>query len=495
MPLVTQCQSVKGNFSIKIPLRLRSGCIFSWLSVVETNKKCLTDQHYPSRLVFFNLSGNVIMRLKPLFVALAISASLPAIADSVLEQANALIQTQQANQAYELLAPLEEERAGNPEYDYLLGLALLELGNPQNAVFAFERCLAVEPKNGPCRVQMARTHLALGETDNARAELEVVQAYNPPAEVQQIVNQYLGAVTTLEKQQQRRITAYAQVGVGYDSNINSAPDDANKFAAALPQYKGFTNPTANDSAYASLNAGSGIVYKANDTVSLLADANAQTRSFFADHNFDYQALDGSVGMALNLESFTLLTKLQAQQMWLDGNDYRTLLGNLLQVQGGVGNGQMALFAQGNKLSYDSQSARDGSRKTVGLAYSGVIDAAMTPSFYASLYTGSEDVDEIKSAFLSQNFKGIRAGGGLSLMPNVSLNGQVSYEERKHNDAVYPLFLVNRNDKESNIGFNINWKINPHLSLQPNYTYTSNQSNIAFSDYTRHVFNVDLRFDM
>ncbi|MCB1660594.1 MAG: outer membrane beta-barrel protein, partial [Pseudomonadales bacterium] len=157
--------------------------------------------------------------------------------------------------------------------------------------------------------------------------------------------------------------------------------------------------------------------------------------------------------------------------------------------------QMALFAQGNKLSYDSQSARDGSRKTVGLAYSGVIDAAMTPSFYASLYTGSEDVDEIKSAFLSQNFKGIRAGGGLSLMPNVSLNGQVSYEERKHNDAVYPLFLVNRNDKESNIGFNINWKINPHLSLQPNYTYTSNQSNIAFSDYTRHVFNVDLRFDM
>ncbi len=435
------------------------------------------------------------MRLKPLFIALAISVNLPAFADSILDQADALIRLQKPTQAYELLAPLEEDRAGTPEYDYLLGVALLEIGNPQNAVFAFERCLAVEPKNGPCRVQMARTHLALGETDNARAELEVVQAYNPPAEVQQIVNQYLGAVTTLEKQQQRRITAYAQVGVGYDSNINSAPDDANKFAAALPQYKGFTNPTANDSAYASLNAGSGIVYKANDTVSLLADANAQTRSFFADHNFDYQALDGSVGMALNLESFTLLTKLQAQHMWLDGKDYRTLLGNLLQVQSGVGNGQIALFVQGNKLTYDSQSARDGSRKNVGLAYSGVIDAAMTPSFYASLYTGNEDIDEIKAAYLSHNFKGIRAGGGLSLMPNVSLNGQISYEQRKHNDAVYPLFLVNRADKESNIGFNINWKIKPHLSLQPNYTYTNNQSNIAFSDYTRHVFNVDLRFDM
>ena len=439
------------------------------------------------------------MRLKPLFLALSMSASMPILAaDPILQRADALIRLQAPDKAYEILAPLEEQQSGNPEYDYLLGVALLEKGEPQNAIFAFERCLAVEPKNGPCRVQMARTHLALGETDNARAELNVVNAYNPPPEVKQIVSQYLGAVDTLEAQQKRRITAYAQAGVGYDSNINSAPNDANKTAAALPKIGGFSvNPssiiTSNDSSYASLGAGTGIVYKANNDVNLLADINTQARSFIEDHNFDYQALDGSLGASFNLETFVLITKLQSQKMWLDGQSYRDMIGGLAQVQTSVGAGQMALFVQNNKLSYSTQSARDGSRKNVGIAYSQVIDTQWTPSFYVSAYKGSEEVNI--AVFQSQNFDGLRLGGSLTLLPNLALNSQLSYEKRNHNKALYPLFAVNRADKESNVGINLNWKINKQLSLQPNYTYTQNQSNISFSDYTRHVVSVDLRFDM
>jgi tetratricopeptide (TPR) repeat protein len=439
------------------------------------------------------------MRLKPLFLALSMSVSMPILAaDPILQRADALIRLEAPDKAYEILAPLEEQQSGNPEYDYLLGVALLEKGDPQNAIFAFERCLAVEPKNGPCRVQMARTHLALGETDNARAELNVVNAYNPPPEVKQIVNQYLGAVDTLEAQQKRRITAYAQAGVGYDSNINSAPNDAIKTAAALPQINGLSvNPssviTSNDSSYASLGAGAGIVYKANNDVNLLADINTQARSFIEDHNFDYQALDGSLGASFNLETFVLMTKLQGQKMWLDGKSYRDMTGGLAQVQSGVGAGQMALFVQKNKLSYSTQSARDGSRKNVGIAYSQVIDTQWTPSFYVSAYKGSEEVNI--AVFQSQNFDGLRLGGSLTLLPNLALNSQLSYEKRNHNKALYPLFAVNRADKESNVGINLNWKINKQLSLQPNYTYTQNQSNISFSDYTRHVVSVDLRFDM
>jgi outer membrane protein len=434
------------------------------------------------------------MRLNTLFLALGMSVSMPILAaDAVLQQADALIRLQAPDKAYEILAPLEEQQSGNPEYDYLLGVALLEKGEPHNAIFAFERCLAVEPKNGPCRVQMARTHLALGETENARAELNVVNAYNPPLEVKQIVNQYLGAVDNLEKQQKRRITAYAQAGIGYDSNINSAPDDANKFALALPQYKGFTNPTADDSTYASLSAGSGIVYKATNDVNLLADINAQARSFFDDHNFDYQAADASLGASFNLETFVLMTKLQGQKMWLDGKSYRDITGGLAQVQSSLGQGQMALFLQSNKLSYSTQSARDAKRKNMGIAYSSVVDAPLNPSFYVSMYKGDETIESI--AFQSQDFKGLRTGGSLTLTQNLNLNGQLSYEKRDYNKALVPLFLINRADKESSVGVNLNWKLNKNLSLQPNYTYTQNQSNIALSDYKRHVVSVDLRFDM
>jgi hypothetical protein len=66
---------------------------------------------------------------------------------------------------------------------------------------------------------------------------------------------------------------------------------------------------------------------------------------------------------------------------------------------------------------------------------------------------------------------------LTLMPNVALNSQLSYEKRDYNKALVPLFLINRADKESSVGVNLNWKLNKNLSLQPNYTYTQNQSNI------------------
>lgn len=441
------------------------------------------------------------MRLAPFFLALSMSATSSVFAsEAILQQADALIRLQAPNKAYDLLAPLEEELSGNPQYDYLLGIALLEKGEPQNAIFAFERCLEVEPKNGPCRVQMARTHLAMGETPNARAELAVIQEYNPPPEVQQVINEYLGVINTLEKQQQRRITAYAQVGTGFDSNINSAPNDAIKTAAALPKISGAQiTPnsiiTSNESAYASLNAGSGLVYKVNEDVTALADINAQARSFFSDSNFDYQSLDASLGTGFNLETFTLVTKLQAQKMWLDGQAYRDVTGGLAQIQSAVASGQMQLFAQSNTLNYDTQAARDANRATFGIAYSQAIEANYSPSFYVSVYQGDEKVDSVQAAYLSQNFKGVRVGGGFVLTNTLSLNSQLSYEQREHNQAKYPLLGLYRADDESAIAINLNWRINKHLSLQPSYTYNNNQSNIPLSDYTRHVVNIDLRFDL
>lgn len=449
---------------------------------------------------YSKLSGKGSMRFHSLYLAIAVVAATPAFADNVLQQAEALINLQRASQAYDLLAPLEDDRAGQPQYDYLLGLSLLEMGEPHNAIFAFERCLSVEPKNGPCRVQMARSHLAMGETPNARAELTTISEYNPPPEVQQLVAQYLGAIDTLEKQQQRRISAYAQAGLGYDSNINSAPDDANKTASALPKIGGSTvNPnsiiTANDSMYANLAAGAGLVYKVTADVVAMADINMQARTVDADHNLDYQAVDSNLGGSFDLETFQLVTKLQGQKMWLDGNSYRDLTGGLLQIQGAIGDGQMALFTQVSQMRYDTQSARDANRQNTGIAYSQAIDANYSPSFFVSVYSGSENVTDKKFDYFSNSFKGLRLGGGLAINSSLSLNSQLSYESRKHNKALYPLFALNRDDKESSIGFNANWRINKQVSLIPSYTYGNNNSNIPFSDYNRHVVSVDLRFDM
>jgi len=440
------------------------------------------------------------MRFHSLYLAVALVSTSSAFADDVLSQAEALINQQQAAQAYELLLPLEEERSGEPKYDYLLGVSALEMGDPSNAIFAFERCLSAEPNNGPCRVQIARTHLAMGETPNARAELQTIKEYNPPPEVQALVSQYLGVISQVEKQQQRQVNAFAQLGVGYDGNINSAPTDANKTAAAIPKISGAQiNPssitTSSSSSFVNLLAGSSLLYKASPTVTALADINIQTRSFLADHSYDYQAVDASAGGAFDLQALQLTLKLQGQKMWLDGNAYRNLAGVLAQLQGAVGSGQMAVFTQLSQMRYDSQSVRDADRNNIGLAYSQAIEANYSPSFYASIYGGDESTTSQKANYFSQSFQGLRLGGGLVLSETLTLSSQLSYETRKHDKTPYPLFLFNREDKESNIGLSANWRINKQLSLQPSYTYSNNNSNIPFSDYKRHVVSVDLRFDM
>ncbi len=162
------------------------------------------------------------MRLYPLPLLLSLSGI--ATADEVLQQAESLLAAQKAAEAVSLLTAGEAERAGQADYDYLLGLAWLESGDPAQAIFAFERCLAVAPDNGPCRVQIARAHLAVGETANARAELDIIRNYNPPPEVQSLVSRYLGAVDTQEQRRNRRLDGHVRLGLGHDSNVNSATD-------------------------------------------------------------------------------------------------------------------------------------------------------------------------------------------------------------------------------------------------------------------------------
>lgn len=443
------------------------------------------------------------MRLRHFLLALPLlsATSLTWASEDILRRADALIRLQAPDKAYALLEPLEDELAGNAQYDYLLGLALLEQGKPQTAIFAFERCLTVEPKNGPCRVQMARTHLALGEASNARAEFEIINEYNPPAEIKALANQYLGAIADLEAKQKRRINAYAQVGVGFDSNINGAPEDANKTAAALPKFNGVQiNPnsiiTSDDSGFANLNAGASIAYKFNPDLIGLADISTQTRSFFSDNNFDYQSIDVGIGSSFNLETFNLITKLQAQKMWLSGDAYRDVIGGLVQIQTEVANGQASLFRQNNTLSYDTQSTRDGKRNTTGLAYSRAFDAEFNPSFYLSIYQGDENISNTNVNYLSHQLKGVRVGGGLRVIDSLSVNLQLSQEKREHNKSIYTSFFnVYRADTENNANLNANWRINKHFSLIPSYNYTDNQSNIPFSDFTRHTVSVDLRFDL
>ena len=79
--------------------------------------------------------------------------------------------------------PLQSDRAGDPEYDFLLGSAALGIGKNTEAVFALERVLAVQPNSAPARALIARAYFNLKETETARREFENVKKQDVPPEV------------------------------------------------------------------------------------------------------------------------------------------------------------------------------------------------------------------------------------------------------------------------------------------------------------------------
>src|SRR5712691_6667742 len=151
-------------------------------------------------------------------VALTICANA-VLADALTDRAKALIARKDAKAAYTLLQPQESARAGDPEFDYLLGLAALDSGDPERAVFALERVLAVQPNNHLARAEIARAYLAMGERDTARREFETVRKQPIPESAKATIDRFLSAIAAGDTTQ---LTGFVEFGLGYDSNVNSA---------------------------------------------------------------------------------------------------------------------------------------------------------------------------------------------------------------------------------------------------------------------------------
>jgi len=76
-----------------------------------------------------------------------------AAAQTLLRSAETRLAGNDAAGAWELLSPREAELAGNPYFDYLLGVAALDTGRTSEAIFSLQRALAVEPGFSGARME------------------------------------------------------------------------------------------------------------------------------------------------------------------------------------------------------------------------------------------------------------------------------------------------------------------------------------------------------
>ena len=405
-----------------------------------------------------------------------------------------------AKSAYAILKPLEAERSGDPDFDYLLGIAALDSGRATEAVFALERVLAVNPAHPQARAEIARAYFVLGETTAAKREFESVKSQQPPAEVQATIERFLDAINRLADTQQTSVAAYIEGTLGYDTNVNSGPGSSQ---VAIPAFGGAV-ATLNASGvktadyFGSATAGVALRHPLSKDVALLAGLNLNKRVHQSEPEFNTGYWDANLGVAWTRGADVFTAALQGNEFFLDGHRYREAYGILGQWQRNIdARNQVSAFGQYSQLRYADRadvqnSVRDANRSVAGVAYAHAF-AGGTPVVFASLYLGSEAERDSTRPDLGHRLYGVRVGGQYSLNEKTFafINGNA--ERRKYGgpDAA---FLTTRKDTQYNYAGGVTYSPAKGWKITPQVSRTRNRSNIVINDFSRNIYSVTVRRD-
>lgn len=432
-----------------------------------------------------------------LLCAFVMAFSAAAVAqDATLDRARQLVQAKQYKQAFALLSPQEQARAGEPDFDYLLGIAAIDSGELTRGVFALERVLAVNPNHPQARAEIARAYFLMGENKTARQEFETVRQSRPPSEVASTIDRFLDALDARERSRHTGVTGYVEAMFGHDTNVNSATS-TNQFA--IPGLGGnvFTltpGSDEQDDLFHNIAGGISGRYGINDTFGLIGNASFDQRLNFNEDRFDTGSVNASGGISIRTGGDEFVAALQAQQFDVQDQRFRNAAGVVGQWRRNIAaSDQVSAYVQQTRLTYPTQPARNADRTVIGGAWAHSYGGASAPVVFAGLYAGQEDTMGDGNPQFGHDLMGARLGGQWALSDKWLGHVSASYEDRRYGGPD-PLFLVDRHDKELQARVGATYSMNRHWAFTPAIAYTNNNSNIVIYDYDRWIVSVTARYD-
>lgn len=421
------------------------------------------------------------------------AASGFALADELTESATRLLEQRRAREAYQLLLPQESARAGDIEFDYLLGIAANDAGEPERAVFALERVLALQPGNHLARAEIARAYLALGERDAARREFETVRSQSIPEPAKANIERFLAAIRAAET---TRVEGFIELGIGYDSNVNAATSSSQIALPALGGIIATLDPafTKRGDAFGAVAGGINVTHKLTDLWALVGNAGAAARVHPEENRFDQITLDASLGARWSRGKNAVTLGGQLQSFELDYERYRETTGLVAQWQHSYDERrQGSLFGQYSQLRYPAQSIRDADREVLGVAYGRAFSVRYAPVVFGSAYFGRERELASGVPHLGHELWGIRLGGQLRLGNGWGVLGSAAYEERRYGGPE-PVFLDTRKDRQSDLSAGVTYLLRANITVLAQLAHTDNRSNVPLNKFDRTGATVSLRFN-
>ncbi|MGE0483958.1 MAG: outer membrane beta-barrel protein [Gammaproteobacteria bacterium] len=408
------------------------------------------------------------------------------------------MQQQKYGEAYALLAPLADQRAGDPEFDFIFGVAALDAGHETEAIFALERVLVVAPDNAEARAALARAHLRLGELEQAGFEFRNARDAGVPASMERTINDYLSAIEGELNRPRTTYDVFIQLGAGYDQNVNNATDVS---SVAVPALGGLIFNLDNTGREASssifdLQAGFGFRTPVQrfDDLQFFGRMALDERIAINQSDFSQRTLGGTSGFHYTRDRHQFTLAAQVQRFFVGGDPNRDLFGGTAQWQYSLSDQtQLTLFGQMAALRFPDQEVRDADRYTGGVGFGHAFGGRGAPVVFVSAYGGTEDEVEGRRPDIGRDLFGVNLGAQYTFAPNI-----IGYLNANYEDSDYggtdPLFLRSRDDEFVDVAAGLRVGVNRHWSVRPEIRYSRNDSTLVINDYDRVNVMVYLRND-
>jgi hypothetical protein len=444
-------------------------------------------------------------RIMSALVASMLAGGSAWAADAEMDKARAMLRDGKPADAYALLEKQEFARAGDVEFDTLIGVAALDAGKPDKATLAFERVLAVDPNAAGVRLDMARAYFALGDYPRARQELDAVAGLNPPPSARLIIDKYYRAIEEREQAKRTVVNGYVEGFGGYDNNITSVVGDFTNAVLATYNLPGFL-PTGNAVKRSSgiLGAGAGVevTHQATEAVSLSAGADVRHREVLRAHNYASDQIDLRAGISyaqgVNLYRAGLTLQDYHQRTDVPSADRNSIGLNAEWRRSYGASDQASLFGLVTRQRFPDIAVNDVNTVGVGVGWLHQFEGARKPLLYASVLGGQDNAQNAlpNGANYDKRFVNGRLYGQLSLNDASDLFASIGFLYRGDRSA----FARSNNvaygsDHTSDVTLGWNWRPAPDWTVRPQVAYTENRSNIALSEYRRTETMVTVRYDL
>ncbi|MBT8136606.1 MAG: tetratricopeptide repeat protein [Gammaproteobacteria bacterium] len=415
---------------------------------------------------------------KALVIALALIATSAWGSEQALRQAQSLINDGRHGEARRVLEPLEAQYIGDPRYDYLIGLALLETGEPGRAVLALQRAIATEPRFAAARLDLARAYYASGNLGEAQQEFEALRDENPPPAARRAIDQYLALIAN--RQRRLRMEYRLSTRAGYDSNANSA--------TAVDNFLGFDlieQSRETSSPFAEF--GGSVTMLKPFSQSLLLDTRLGVRQRNnPDASFvNSQIGNASLGLRHVTEKQTRSLRLQGYQVEVDGRDNSAGLALAGSWDFNVRrNLRLGVLGRIGQVKYgDELKVKDVDQYLLGIT-SNWTYAGGRGSLGGSLLAGTDEPLQADSRYGRDTF-GLRFTAGWNFSSQFRAQFTAGLLQSDY-DAVFfeQQFDAPREDTLTQLSVKLDWRITPKWLMSHLVAYTNNDTDVDVFEFER-----------